>query len=148
MMRRIDTAKEPPMRAILSCALLLVTLPAWANEPGCTTIDVTQVRPAQGRIMLAVYDSAADFNRDSVAAFQQRALGPVQRFSLCGLNGKAVALAAFQDLNGNGKLDRNLLGIPSEPWSASGTPPAMSAPTWDSGKVVLDGKPLSLALPN
>ena len=29
------------------------------------------------------------------------------------------AIAVFHDLNGNGKLDRNLIGLPSEPYGFS-----------------------------
>jgi uncharacterized protein (DUF2141 family) len=43
------------------------------------------------------------------------------------------AAVAFQDLNGNGKLDKNFLGIPKEPFGfsnharASGGPPKFAA---------------------
>ncbi len=50
-----------------------------------------------------------------------------------------MALTLYQDLNGNGKLDANAMGVPSEPWGASGKPVAMTAPTWDSTVVPLDG---------
>jgi hypothetical protein len=40
----------------------------------------------------------------------------------------------------------NMVGMPSEPWGASGTLPGFSAPTWESSKVRLQGTPLTIAL--
>ncbi len=67
-------------------------------------------------------------------------------FPLCGLSGGSVSLNLFQDLNGNGKLDANVLGVPIEPWGASGKPAAMSAPTWDTTVVPLDGSTIVVKL--
>ena len=67
-------------------------------------------------------------------------------FPLCGLSGASVALTLFQDLNGNGKLDANVLGMPTEPWGASGKPVAMSAPTWETTVVPLDGTTIVVKL--
>ena len=66
-------------------------------------------------------------------------------FPLCGLTGGRCA-DAVQDLNGNGKLDANVLGIPTEPWGASGKPAAMSAPTWETTVVALDGTTIVVKL--
>lgn len=113
----------------------------------CTPIEVHNVRPAQGVVMLAVYDEAAEFRRKPVAAMQQRAgSGETLRFMLCGLAGATVAMSLYQDLNDNRKLDSNLMGLPTEPWGASGTPPAFAAPTWDSSKVVLGTTPIVIPL--
>ena len=67
-------------------------------------------------------------------------------FPLCGLTGASVALTLFQDLNGNGKLDANAFGMPSEPWGASGKPAAMAAPTWRQTSVPLDGTTIVVKL--
>ena len=41
----------------------------------------------------------------------------------------AYAVAAFHDENGNGKLDRNLLGLPTEPYAFSNDAGRRGAPT-------------------
>ena len=45
----------------------------------------------------------------------------------------------FQDLDANGRLDRNPFGVPSEPWGASGKPAPMAAPTWELSQVPVNG---------
>ncbi len=123
----------------------LTATPAAAQ--GCIAFEVHHVRPDQGVLMLAAYADAASFNKQPVTAAQMRAgSATTQTVQLCGIAGPSVAVMAFQDLNGNGKLDSNVFGIPSEPWGASGTPKAMSAPTWESAAVALDGKTVTVTL--
>ena len=130
----------------LFAAATLVATPALAQSAGCAQIEVQNVRPEQGMLMVAAYADAASYNKEPVAALQMKAQGATMALTLCGLSGNAVALRLFQDLNGNGKLDANLFGIPSEPWGASGKPPAMSAPTWDTTSVPLDGSTIVVKL--
>jgi uncharacterized protein (DUF2141 family) len=85
--------------------------------------------------MIAAYGDAASFGKAPLVATQMRAGAETMSFAVCGLSGASVALTLFQDLNGNGKLDANALGVPSEPWGASGQAAAMAAPSWD-GSVV------------
>jgi uncharacterized protein (DUF2141 family) len=124
-------------------AATIVAVPAQAQgvapPPGCVQLEVQNVRAEQGTLMIAAYADAASFNKTPLVATQMRAGAATMSFALCGLSGTSVALTLYQDLNGNGKLDANALGIPSEPWGASGKPAAMAAPTWDNSVVPLDG---------
>jgi uncharacterized protein (DUF2141 family) len=64
---------------------------------------------------------------------------------LCGLSGTEVALMLFQDLDSDGKMGRNLMGMPTEPWGSSGEP-SMFGPQWATGKVALDGRPIAVKM--
>ncbi len=97
--------------------------------------------------MLSVFDSAESYQRKPVTALMLPAgAEELARFSVCGLTGRLLAFAVFQDLNNNGRIDMNLLGIPSEPWGSSGQPPQFSAPTWASSQVKLDALGLNITL--
>ena len=125
-------------------AATFVAAPARAET--CVQVEVQNVRPEQGMLMIAAYADAASFNKAPVVAAQMKAGAATMTFPLCGVSGASLALTLYQDLNGNGKLDANLLGIPSEPWGASGKPAAMSAPTWEATSVPLDGTPIVVRL--
>lgn len=112
---------------------------AQAQTAGCTEVEVHNVRPQQGHLMLVAYLDADSFNKKPVASLRLPAGDAVMRFQVCGLSGDAVALTLYQDLDSDGKMGRNLIGIPTEPWGSSGTPGAMG-PTWATGRVPLDGK--------
>jgi uncharacterized protein (DUF2141 family) len=133
----------------LSAATIVAT-PARAQgvapPAGCVQIEIQNVRAEQGMLMIAAYGDAASFNKAPLVATQMRAGAATMSFPLCGVSGTAVALTLFQDLNGNGKLDANAFGVPSEPWGASGQVAAMTAPTWDSSAVPLDGKAIVVRL--
>ena len=132
--------------AVLAVAGALVSAPAPARASVCANIEVQNVHPDQGMLMLVAYTDANSYNKTPSAATQMRSGTATMIFPLCGLDGSTVALMLYQDLNGNGKLDRNVLGIPSEPWGASGTPAAMSAPTWAATAVPLDGTTIVVKL--
>ena len=133
--------------SILSTAMLATApVPARAQTPACVTVEVQNVRPEQGMLMIAAYADADSFNKSAVVATQMKAGAATMTFPLCGLGSASVALTLFQDLNGNGKLDANAFGIPSEPWGASGKPAAMAAPTWETTAVPLDGTTIVVKL--
>jgi uncharacterized protein (DUF2141 family) len=50
----------------------------------------------------------------------------------------AVALTLYQDLDGDGRMGANIVGLPTEPWGSSGTPGTFG-PSWETGRVKLDG---------
>jgi uncharacterized protein (DUF2141 family) len=118
-------------------AFLVGTVPnaiAQSNTV-CATIKVEGLTPAGGFLYLAAYDSAANYFKKPVWQTRIKVTEATASVQLCGLSSDEVALTGYQDLNDNGKLDSNPLGIPNEPYGSSGTPPAFSAPTWESTKV-------------
>ncbi len=109
-----------------------------APAAGCAQVEVQNVRPAQGHLMVAAFASAEDFSKKPVTTQRLTAGEATMRFTLCGLGSGATALTLYQDLDSDGKMGRNLLGMPTEPWGSSGTPGAMG-PTWDGARVPLNG---------
>jgi uncharacterized protein (DUF2141 family) len=130
--------------AVVSAALLSTALApavAQAAAPGCASVEVQNVRPQQGRLMVAAFLNAETFSKKAVTSMDLAAGEATMRFDICGLSGDSVALTLYQDLDSDGKMGRNLLGIPTEPWGATGKP-GMMGPTWDSTRMALDGQVL------
>lgn len=125
---------------------LAASLAAAAQAQNCVTVEVHNVRPQQGMLMVAAYGEAEDFNKKPLSLQQVRPEGDKVRVAVCGATGPAIAVSLFQDINGNGKLDTNVLGIPSEPWGASGKPSAFEAPSWKTTNVAVDGQPVVVKL--
>lgn len=127
--------------AHLAIAMLVVahSLQAQAQTPTrCAQVEVHNVRPQQGQLMLAAFDSAETFQKTSLVALRMAAGDAVMKFEVCNLRGDSVALTLFQDLDADGKMGRNMMGIPTEPWGSSGTPGSFG-PTWETSRVPLDG---------
>lgn len=122
------------MRARRIIGWLVVTMaaaPAFADEkpasePATLSIIVHGLRNAKGQIGCMLYASADGFPRDPAKA-RQRLLVPIYgdgdgdggvcRF--VGLPAGRYAVVAMHDENGNGVMDRSLLGIPKEGFGAS-----------------------------
>ena len=119
------------------------TPPAWAQH--CVTVEVHNVRPQQGHIMVAAYTDAEAFGRQALLSMRVPAGEAVTPLQLCGVTGALVALTLYQDLDGDGKMGRNLLGMPSEPWGSSGQPGSFG-PKWETAKVALDGSVIVVRL--
>lgn len=121
-----------PARRLSALAALIVPATALAGD---LTIEVSGVTRDRGRIYVAVYDRAETFpisGRQLVGQILDPADGRLT-VHFKDLPPGQYAAVAFQDSNGNGKLDRNFLGIPKEPYGfsngARGTagPPKFSA---------------------
>lgn len=119
--------------------------PAAPATAGCATVEIQNVRPQQGTVMVAAYGSADSYGKQPLVQVRVPAGEINMSVQLCGLSGTEVALMLFQDLDGDGKMARNLMGMPTEPWGSSGNP-GMFGPKWDTGKVALDGAPIAVKM--
>ncbi|MEO6039142.1 MAG: DUF2141 domain-containing protein [Saprospiraceae bacterium] len=101
-------------------------------------LQFTNIRNAQGSIYLAIYDQADKFLEEKEVYFQK--IIPVAEqgeleITLAGLPAGHYAISCFHDVNGNGELDKNFLGIPTEPYGFSNNArPKFRAPNWEEAK--------------
>ena len=131
---------------LTTAAIAILACVSQAHAQGCARVEVQNLRPGQGPLMLAAYGDEASFRKTPVSQLQMAVSSETVQLQVCGLSGHSVALTLFQDLNGNAKLDLNPFGVPTEPWGASGKPTPMAAPTWESSQVPLDGSTIVVKL--
>ena len=119
------------MRIVLAGVLILVALLANASE---LRITVEGIRSQQGTILIGLYDSLQSFTRAIQLSDKEGFLNDSDRFAAVALRANAAmksavvltnldpgqyAIILFHDENGNGKLDSNALGVPTEPYGLS-----------------------------
>lgn len=131
---RLRTAL-PVSISLLVCAVLALP-PAGAAE---VTVLVANLRSAQGTVMLALFEGEARFLQPDGAVDDQRVEADRSLVSMTFRNvapGR-YAISVVHDENGNGKLDRNLVGIPTERFGFSNdafgnaAPPAFAKAAFD-----------------
>lgn len=110
----------------LSTLALFAAIPANAGELRAT---IHNVKPNQGKVMVAVYDTA-----DAYAAGRRAAavaLEPTGEPVLAvfpDLPAGRYAVAVFQDLDGDGRLGKSALGMPLEPYGFSRNAAGVAGP--------------------
>lgn len=102
--------------------LYLFLLGYWQTAPtGTLTVQVKNVQQSQGCIRMAVYkdeDSFPSETRSFRGTYLSLKPGVNPQLD-CELPFGQYAIAVYHDLNNNGKMDKNALGIPTEPYAFS-----------------------------
>ena len=118
-----------------AAALVVVSATAQAAD---LELTVQNIASSQGAVMVAVFNEAGQWLKTPVAVAQQAASTQVDgklTLVLKDLPEGELAISLFHDLNGNGKLDRNGMGIPMEPFAFSNEAKAMfSAPKFEAAR--------------
>ena len=102
-------------------AALCASIVPVAALAGDLTIEVSGITLDRGKVYVAVYDRADSFPI-SGRQWVGQVLDPTARQLTAhfkDLPPGQYAAVVFQDFNGNGKLDKNFLGIPQEPYGFS-----------------------------
>jgi uncharacterized protein (DUF2141 family) len=123
--------------------LFAVLAGAW-QSPECKDcaeikVTVTNFRSAKGEGFLALYSSKDGYPLDPAKALE-KLKSPIENgqatFDLKYIKPGSYALIAMHDENRNGRMDRNLLGMPKEGYGASNNPnmPLFGPPSFESAE--------------
>lgn len=85
------------------------------------TVNISNITVKQGNVNVALYNEAKDFP-EGLGRLQGQELNPSKdklNIIFKELPPGRYALSVMQDYNGNGMLDRNFFGIPTEPYGFS-----------------------------
>jgi acyl-CoA reductase-like NAD-dependent aldehyde dehydrogenase/uncharacterized protein (DUF2141 family) len=126
--RHGGTGVAARLTRVLLPLLIITTLSVHAanfNVEKHLTIDVRLTEHAHGELAYLIFGSSSGFPGDPKAL--RRGFLPIpdgaQHLRIeTDLPPGTYAASVYEDLNGNQKLDRNVLGIPKEPVGASGEP--------------------------
>lgn len=133
---------------ITSLILICMSLGSIPASEGALVLNITGLEAARGSLFVAVYDKEENFRRKENPV-EGRIIPvkktPAMEVSFDGLAFGRYAVAVFHDLNGNGKLDTNTLGIPKEPYAFSNNPVVKWAPP-DFQEALFDFKKSRLTL--
>ncbi|WP_157974636.1 DUF2141 domain-containing protein [Lewinella sp. IMCC34183] len=124
--------------------LILLLFPFLAPAPAAHNVDVQIVSSTTGgKFYVAAYATAHGFQEEEFVSNGTTEPADKATHGAVALQlpeaGEYV-LAAFQDLNDNGELDRNFLGVPTEPYGFAKIPPSKwRSPSFDEVATQVDG---------
>lgn len=116
-----------PNKILVGALTLFAFLAFTAGSPvetGELVITVDNINKTKGTIWIGLYDSADNYlikEKSILKKIDVKQKGSSQLI-VENLPFGTYAVALFHDINANGEMDKNLLGIPSEPYAFSKKP--------------------------
>lgn len=120
--------------AICAAAILTASVAGAAD----LTIHIDDVKSASGNLMVALFSSAGNFLKKPDNGTGAPAAASDNKIVFKDLPAGEYAFAVYHDANSNGKMDKNLIGIPTEDYAFSNNAMGkMGPPNYDDAKFVL-----------
>lgn len=137
-----DHTLAGPIAAALALALAATAASsAQARDDGGASLrlEVSTFRNAKGTLNCRLFTEPASFPDGDGARTVRAAIAGTQASCLFDdVPPGTYAVAVVHDENGNGRLDRNFLGIPSEGYGVSNNKTyAMTGPKWDESRFII-----------
>lgn len=104
------------LRLWATAAVLAAMSPAV--RAATLVIEATGAETTGGQVFVGVCDKSFEESECSLGQRQPARPGAM-RFTFRGLPPGRYAIAAYHDLNGNGRLDKQTFGLPAEPYGFS-----------------------------
>jgi uncharacterized protein (DUF2141 family) len=102
------------MQATVRLAILACLCSAAQVRAADLTIRVDNVESNDGQLMVALYASGADWMKRPLQTASVEAVAGTTTVQFKDLAPGEYAFAVFHDANGNGRMDRNRMGMPVE----------------------------------
>lgn len=123
---------------ILSVILVVLAMPLSAfksvEQQSLLRIEVLNIRKSNGKVVVAIYKDKSTWLQ---SPFRKIILAADESFKTASLNvpyGK-YAVSVYQDINEDGQLDQNFLGIPKEPIGFGNNYRPLGKPNFDSALI-------------
>ena len=128
------------MRQLLRVSGLMLTL-AFPCQAEDLSFTVTNISEPVGQIMWLLYDSAEAYAEggEAVISAKSRVDSESLRVTLHDLAPGSYVIQLFHDANGNGELDTNMLGIPTEGYGFSNDAGRYGRPSFEDAAVSVEG---------
>lgn len=130
---------KPTVRTLAVLVMATLWLPL-VSQAADLRINLVGVRRADGQIMIAVYTSPEAFlNEDERTAGVILKAASQHGASFPDMAPGSYAVSVFHDENGNGELDKNVLGMPTEDYGFSNNARGfMGPPRFEAAAITLD----------
>jgi uncharacterized protein (DUF2141 family) len=120
---------------ILALAALTASVAATPSADSQLEVSVTGLRNPKGNVLICLTANPKAFpdcSKDANAIKRVVKANAASSVVFVGVAPGTYALSLIHDENGNGKLDKNFVGVPSEGYGVSNNKTyALSAPKWD-----------------
>jgi len=133
-------------KAILFFIVLIMIMPfsvIASDEHGDITVKISSFRNEKGNAQVTLFNSAEGFPETPENAYkkiQSKIHGTTSIAVFKDMPFGEYAIAVLHDENGNGAMNRNMVGMPVEGNGASNNPEAFGPPKYEDAKFLLNSK--------
>jgi len=131
-----------PLIALAAAGLLVLPAPALAQSAGDNTIALTfETGAPGGAVMVALFDSKAAWNGGRPVGQMRLDVAAGERTATFeGLPAGEYAARSFHDVNGDGEMNTNPFGMPTEPYAFSNNAVGNMGPaSWERARFTVSG---------
>lgn len=129
------------MKIKMISLIILLTVNSALFAQHNFSVEVTGVEPGKGCVFLGLYDKEKGFldSESQIAVAKVKAVENKVVYTFKNLPDGDYAVAVYQDVNSNGKCDKNMIGYPTEGFGFSKNyKPKFSAPSFDEVKIAIN----------
>jgi len=121
---------------------------AQSNGQATVIVKITGLRSETGQVKIAVFNSSEKWlGEEPVYSSTINVEGQSVAWKLKDVPYGDYGIAAFHDENKNGKMDKNFLGIPLEPYGFSNNVRVnFGPPKWEKAKFVVKGSTTEVSI--
>ncbi len=124
--------------SLLSFVAVSLCLSAGLSRAADLTIVVEDVKAANGNVLVALYDAEGNFLKQPAKTGGKPASTSGTTIVIKDVAAGEYAFAVFHDANSNGKMDKNVIGIPTEDYAFSNNAMGkMGPPNYAAAKFVV-----------
>ena len=141
---------KPNKFAITLAALatsLFVTLNPASAAATELSVEIKGIASNSGDVYVAIYDKAEKWMKTSLSGAKVAAKKGSVSASFKELPAGDYAISLYHDENGNGKMDANVMGMPTEPYAFSNDAAGNYGPaSFEQAKFKVDGEKKSIVI--
>ena len=83
------------------------------------TVDVKNIQSSEGKILVGLFNSEGTFLEKAYQKASEEAKEDQMQFEFDNVPEGTYTISVIHDKNNNGSLDKNMIGIPTEPYGIS-----------------------------
>jgi uncharacterized protein (DUF2141 family) len=121
---------------------------AQSSGQGTIVVKVTGLRSEKGQVKIAVFNSPEKWlGEQPIYSSTINVDGQTVVWKITDVPYGDYGIAVLHDENKNGKMDKNILGIPQEPYGFSNNVRVtLGPPTWEKSKFVVKGSTTEVSI--
>jgi uncharacterized protein (DUF2141 family) len=119
---------------------------ASSAQAATLTIRAEGIGSTQGMVYAGICDTSFE---EATCPYKDRGAAKAGTVELRLRNVKpgSYSIAVFHDINGNGELDRNFIGLPSEPYGFSNNVGRRGPPDFEAARIVVKEPSTTIVIP-